>query len=48
MSHEDIITFIGLMLKPGNLAYVLFGFGQPKDKTHVPTTEVGEMRRRAQ
>jgi hypothetical protein len=24
------------MLKPGNLAYVLFGFGKPRDKTHVP------------
>ncbi|MGD0658280.1 MAG: hypothetical protein ABSD38_09460 [Syntrophorhabdales bacterium] len=25
-----------LMLKPANLAYVLLGFGKPKDKTHVP------------
>jgi len=36
MSHEDILTFIRLMLKPANLAYVLFGFGKPKDKTRVP------------
>lgn len=36
MSHDDILTFIRLMFKPGNLAYVLFGFGKPKDKTRVP------------
>jgi len=36
MSHEDILTFIKLMLKPANLAYVLFGFGKPRDKLRVP------------
>ena len=36
LSHEDICTFIRLLMKPGNLAYVLLGFGKPRDKARVP------------
>ena len=36
LSHEDLLTMLKLLFKPGNLAYVLFGFGKPKDKTRVP------------
>jgi hypothetical protein len=35
MSHDDILTFIKLLLKPANLAYVLFGFGKPRDKARA-------------
>ena len=36
LSHSDLLTFLKLILKPRNLAYVLFGFGKPKDKNRAP------------
>jgi len=36
LSHNDLLTFVRLLIKPSNLAYVLFGFGKPKDKARVP------------
>ena len=36
LSHNDLLTFMRLLIRPSNLAYVLFGFGKPRDKKHIP------------
>jgi hypothetical protein len=36
LSHADIWRMAKLMFKPGNLLYLIFGFGKPGDKQRVP------------
>ena len=36
LSHNDLLTFMKLLMKPRNLAYILFGFGKPRDKNRIP------------
>ena len=36
LSHADLMDVLKLALRPANLAYILFGFGKPKDKQRIP------------
>ncbi len=36
LSHNDLLTFVKLLMRPSNLAYLLFGFGKPWDKNRIP------------
>ncbi len=36
LTHRDVMSLLKFMLKPGNLRYVIFGFGKPKDKDRSP------------
>jgi hypothetical protein len=30
LTHKDLMTLVKLLLRPANLRYVIFGFGQPR------------------
>lgn len=36
LTHKDLMTILKQMLKPGNLLYLLFGFGRPRNTSVCP------------